>query len=177
MKCPKCRCIVQDYSAECPKCHRDLSSVRASLGLYAFRPDPPMLLDALPGLGQMDRGRFAFSREESPDAAEADLSWLNVIPEQQSEVEVGGEEFETGNPGSDAAPPVIEAPAWDFGPVGREKDKAEMLAGLERYGAEEPLLEAEVDLLPLDMADDLGEWSPDEDAGRKTGPDGKSRLK
>lgn len=144
MKCPKCRCIVQDYCAECPKCYRDLSSVRASLGLHAFRPDPPMLLDSSLGPGQMDRGRFAFSREEPPEVAEADLSWLNVIPEQQSEVDVGGADFEAGIPGS---------------------------------AAEEPLLEAEVDVLPLDMAGGVGEWSPDEDAGRKASPDGKSRLK
>ena len=107
MKCPKCGYISFDYNDECPKCKKELSSVRGKLNLYSFKPDPPSFLESLTG-GSAETGdtlsttsdsqfnildtEIEFAAEKVPEQAE----YSETDETDEIEIELGSEITETG---------------------------------------------------------------------------------
>ncbi|UCG22262.1 MAG: hypothetical protein JSU80_06720 [Deltaproteobacteria bacterium] len=54
MRCSKCGYVSFDHLNNCPKCSKDLSTVREDLNLLDFRPEVPFLLGSL--VGEMEGG-------------------------------------------------------------------------------------------------------------------------
>lgn len=110
MQCPKCGYNSFDHNDSCPRCHRDLTSVRQELGLLAVAPQPAPFLAALIGEAAAEGGEFTFQGQETEHLG----AYETAAPEVGEEPEVGTEttlettlEAEAG-PAVEAEPEGIE---------------------------------------------------------------------
>jgi hypothetical protein len=124
MQCPKCGYNSFDYNDSCPRCHRDLTSVRQELGLLAVRPQPAPFLKTLIGAAA-EGGEFTFqgketerpgadetAAEEAKEALEVEAETLiEAEAEPAVETEVEGIAFEMPAPEARPTLRVARAPA------------------------------------------------------------------
>jgi len=124
MQCPKCGYNSFDYNDSCPRCHRDLTSVRQELGLLAVRPQPAPFLKTLIGAAA-EGGEFTFqgqeaerleadetAAEEAKEALEVEAETsIEAEAEPAVETEVEGIAFEMPAPEARPTLRVAKAPA------------------------------------------------------------------
>jgi hypothetical protein len=162
MKCPKCRYTSFPHLENCPKCGFGLAEQRATLGIYALRPDPPDLQLAYQATSMDIAGGLLPSPVYAPGI---DLGPLEGIDLEIAEAEPRGVGTHEMAEASNVAPPLM--PTLEHEAV-EEDGLASEETGSEPLSTQEVTMPQSLDLsqlgditLVLDNTADLEGESPE----------------
>jgi hypothetical protein len=166
MQCPKCGYNSFDHNESCPRCHRDLTSVRQELGLLAVAPQPAPFLAALIGEAAAEGGEFTFQGQETghPGAYETAAAEAGEEPEVGTEtmietetgpaVEAEPEGIEFEMPSEEPRPSLRAAKAPAKAPAKVEEEPSMDLAEEEEEPESELILESEASSVVLEAEEE-----------------------